>query len=140
MRVNEEMSGGDPTPETGEDVVYDMKSVGEAAELLRISESTVWRYADQGLLPSYRVGKKRVLFRRSDVEALLNRVRRKKEPMNAEARLRLVSMSEGAGAALDAMERAREVRARILARRGGVPVSDSWRDINEAREERTADL
>jgi hypothetical protein len=38
------------------------------------------------------------------------------------------------------MTRANEVREGILARRGGVFVSESWEDINAAREERTADL
>ena len=139
--MNEEDSREQTPEDGGEDVVYDLKSVQEAARFLRISESTVWRYADQNLLPSYRVGKKRVMFRRSDLEGLLGRVRRrKKEPMAAGAALRLIAMSEGTRTAADAMERAKEVRERILARRGGVAVSESWTDINAAREERTADL
>ena len=138
--MNEEDSREQTPEDGGEDVVYDLKSVQEAARFLRISESTVWRYADQNLLPSYRVGKKRVMFRRSDLERLLNRVRKRKEPMAARESLRLLPMSESTRSAADAMERAKEVRERILARRGGVPVSESWEDINAAREERTADL
>ena len=123
------------------DVTYELQSVKEAASFLRISESTVWRYADQDILPAYRVGKKRVMFRRSDLEGLLSRLRRRREPVagNKEG-LRLFALSEGSRVASGAMERAREVRERILARRGGVPVSESWEDINAAREERTADL
>lgn len=138
--MNDEDSKEQAPEDGGEDVVYDLKSVQEAARFLRISESTVWRYADQNLLPSYRVGKKRVMFRRSDLERLLNRVRKRKEPMAARESLRLLPMSESTRSAADAMERAKEVRERILARRGGVPVSESWEDINAAREERTADL
>jgi excisionase family DNA binding protein len=123
-----------------QDTIYEMKSVHEAANLLRVSESTVWRYAAQDILPAYRVGKKRVMFRRSDLEGLLSRLRRRKQPVAANDDLRLVPMFEGARSAVDAMTRAKEVRDRILARRGGIPVSDSWEDINEAREERTADL
>lgn len=123
------------------EITYDLKSVGETAKLLRVSESTVWRYADQDLLPAYRVGRKRVMFRSSDIQGLLNRLRRKKEPMATDkAGLRLFAMSEGARASTEAMARAREVRERILANRSGAFVSESWEDINAAREERTADL
>ena len=119
---------------------HDLKSVREAAELLRVSESTVWRYSAQDMLPAYRVGKKRVMFRRQDLEALLTRLRGRKEPMATKTKLRLIPISEGTGSRVDALTRARALQAEILARRGGVPVSDSWEDINDAREERTADL
>jgi len=135
--VNEER-GTEPLPEG--QVTYEMKSAHEAANFLRISESTVWRYAAQDILPAYRVGKKRVMFRRSDLEGLLSRLRKRKEPMAAKEELRMFPMFEGARPAADAMTRAKEVRDRILARRGGVPVTDSWMDINESREGRTADL
>ena len=114
------------------EVSYELKSVKEAAQLLRVSETTVWRYADQDLLPAYRVGRKRVMFRRGDLESLLNRLRRKKEPMKAASKLRLMSMSENAGAGTDAIARARDVRAGILVRRGGIAVTESWRDIDAA--------
>lgn len=125
----------------GPDFLYDLKSAREAADLLRVSESTVWRYADQNILPAYRIGPKTVRFRGSDLKSLVYRVPRRKSPTTMmKKRLRLTPMSEGGRPAADAMTRAKEIRERILARRGGVPVSESWEDINAAREERTADL
>ena len=142
MSDSEEQAGREGQTEQDEpELLYELRSAKETANLLRVSESTVWRYADRDLLPAYRIGPKRVMFRRSDVEALLNRLRRKKEqPLSATENLRLFSMSEGSRPAADAMARAKEVRDRILVRRGGVPVSESWEDINASREERTADL
>jgi excisionase family DNA binding protein len=134
-----EESGETDQPDVPE-VTYELKSAKEAAGFLRISESTVWRYAAQDILPAYRVGKKRVMFRRGDLEALLSRLRRRKEPMAAKENLRMIPMSEGARAGMDVLVRARALQAEILARRGGVPVSDSWEDINAAREERSSDL
>jgi len=110
--------------------------------MLRISESTVWRYAAQDILPSYRVGRKRVMFRPEDLNALLKGVRRKKEPlMAARKRLRMMAMSESADSgARMAMTRATALREDILARRGGIALAASWEDIAEAREERSRDL
>lgn len=122
------------------ELIYELKSVKEAAELLRVSESTVWRYADRDLLPSFRVGPKRVMFRRSDLESLLGRVRKKKGSMADNRGLRLLPMTEGGRSGTDAILRAKELRERILAGRDGVPVRASWMEINEAREERAADL
>jgi excisionase family DNA binding protein len=121
----------------------DMKSVKEAADLLKVSESTVWRYADQDLLPSYRLGPKQVRFKVSDLESLIYRVpRRKKQPaMSMTERLRLTTMNVGAvRETSELIARATSLRADILARRGGVVVSDSADDINASREERSADL
>ena len=144
MSMNEEgnlTGSGQPEEPVVKEVTYEMKSAHEAADFLRVSESTVWRYAAQDILPAYRVGKKRVMFRRSDLEGLLRRVRRQRGATMADKdTLRLTRLSEASGGSGDAMERAREVRERILAARAGVPVYDSWVDINEAREERTADL
>jgi excisionase family DNA binding protein len=133
---------GHQAAEQGGEVTYDLQSVKEAARLLRVSESTVWRYADQSLLPAYRVGRKRVMFRRGDLEALLNRLRGKdrKTAMKGTDSLRLTSISSSSVRAVDAMLRARELRGGILTRRGGIVVSEAWEDINAAREERMADL
>ncbi len=138
--MKEDKSSGPDTDPQDAEVTYELKSVKEAAELLRVSESTVWRYADQDLLPAYRVGRKRVMFRRSDLEGLLSQMRRRKKPMALRDRLRLLPMSGDAPVTTDALTRAKALQAEILARRGGVVVSESWEDINAAREERTADL
>jgi hypothetical protein len=82
------------------------------------------------------------MFRRGDLEALLNRLRGKdrKTAMKGTDSLRLTSISSSSVRAVDAMLRARELRGGILTRRGGIVVSEAWEDINAAREERMADL
>jgi excisionase family DNA binding protein len=137
-----EASGGEDTPE-GPEFLYELKSAKEAADLLRVSESTVWRYAEQDLLPAYRLGPKQIRFRASDLESLIYRVprRRKKPVVSMTERLRLTSMSSGEMRATDELiARAASLRADILTRRGGVVVSDSAEDINAAREERSSEL
>ena len=141
MDMNEEERVDDlPAAKEEREIIYDMTSVKEAAQLLRVSESTVWRWADQNIVPAYRVGRKRVMFRRSDLQNLLNRVRKRKEPMTTKERLRLFSMVEGGTSGrTDLVRRAKSLQADIVARRGGV-LSASWEDINDSRDERSADL
>jgi len=43
-------------------------SVAEAAELLKVSKSTLWRWIDRGDLPAYRVGRRRIRLKRTDIE------------------------------------------------------------------------
>lgn len=132
---------GDETQQP--EFLYELKSAKEAAELLRISESTVWRYADQELLPTYRLGPKKIMFRTSDLESLIYRVpRRKKKPtVNMTERLRLTAMREGeARASAELVARAASLRDEILTRRGGAVTTAAWEDINASREERSADL
>lgn len=53
----------------------DYYSVAEAAELLGVSPSTVWRWIDAGRLPAYRVGPKNIRIARADVEAAIRPAR-----------------------------------------------------------------
>jgi excisionase family DNA binding protein len=141
--MNEETEGAARGDEGAQDFLYELKSVKEAADMLRVSESTVWRYADQDLLPTYRLGLKQIRFRASDLESLIYRVptRKKLKKMNMTERLRLTAMSEGrTKRAGDIVARAASLRAEILARRGGEVTTEAWVDINDAREERSADL
>jgi len=49
--------------------------VGQAAAILNVSENTVRRWADEGLMTAYRVGPRRDRrFHRTEVQQLLNRV------------------------------------------------------------------
>ncbi len=49
----------------------DLLSVSETARLVRMSESTVKRWADAGDLPCQRTGRGDRLFRAADVETLV---------------------------------------------------------------------
>lgn len=142
----EDQSGSEEEKEqTGEPELIYEASAKEAANLLRISESTVWRWADQGILPAYRVGRKKIRFRRSDLRSLIQPAkkkpaREKRDEMAEIKRLNLMAMSEAGAGGKNPVSRAQALQDAILARRGGERMADSWQDIGEAREERSADL
>lgn len=54
-------------------------SVAEAARVLDVSRTTVWRWIEAGTLTAYRVGPKSIRIRRQDLEALLRPAREGKK-------------------------------------------------------------
>jgi len=46
-------------------------SVAEAARMLRVSRTTVWRWIEAGKLPASRVGEKSIRIRQADLEKLV---------------------------------------------------------------------
>ena len=51
----------------------DLEPASVAADAVGCHVSTIYRWGHRGLLPMYRVGLKKLLVRRSDVDALLVR-------------------------------------------------------------------
>ena len=132
------MNEDDSEDDRSNDVRYDLKSAKEAADYLRISESTVWRYVDQNIVPAYRVGKKRVWFKRSDLDALLKPLRGREGNVSKDSKdLNLGSMETKARGGWAALDRINAVREGILARRGGEAFADAAEEINAARELRS---
>ncbi|HUX86844.1 MAG TPA: helix-turn-helix domain-containing protein, partial [Chloroflexota bacterium] len=89
----------------------DYLSVAEAAELLKVAKSTIWRWINQGDLPAYRFGHRHVLINQKDLSRLIApaRAEKGKEILEHE-RQRLSSPMTGdeqekALAAIDAAER-----------------------------------
>jgi excisionase family DNA binding protein len=128
-----------------EDIRYDLKSAKEAADYLRISEATVWRYVDQDIIPAYRLGPKRVWFKREDLDRLLKPLKgpgeKKERKVNKNYKaIATFPMEAGARSSWDAFDRAADLRERIMARRGGVVFSDSTEIINAAREARSDEV
>lgn len=120
-------------------------TVPEAAELLKVSPSTLWRWIDRGDLPAYRVGRRRVRIKKSDVEDRLVSARAPRpiqgQPIYtslADIPRRLTPEEQARG--LAALERLREIHARMLRERGGELFPSSSDLINEARDERTRQL
>ncbi len=123
-------------------------TVQEAAGVLGLSPSTIWRWIESEKLPAYRIGPKAVRIRKSDLEAAVKPARTGRREVNV--------MRSSAAAAVDiankpltraeadhllrATERARTLRERMLARRKGKPFSSSWDIIDRAREERSQEL
>lgn len=133
----------------------DLLTTAEAATLLRVSPITIARWAKQGRLPSYRLGPRAVRFRRADLDAMLRPptvdeesphepspppyrpYRHDPSVINHELLASIKPPTEEEiRAGLAAMEAASQLRAQMRARRGGVPVPDSWPLIREARDER----
>jgi excisionase family DNA binding protein len=54
------------------DVGVDYVSVPEAARLLAVSPSTVWRWIERGDLPAARIGRRRIKIRRTDIQQVVS--------------------------------------------------------------------
>lgn len=113
-------------------------TVVEAAELLGVAQSTIRRWIREERVPAYRLGDRRILLRRHDLEGLAVPIHPLKEvdrplrppPMTDEEQAR-------AWKVLQELERFRE---ELLKERGGKPFRSSVEDIREMREERTREL
>jgi len=125
----------------------DFYSVSQAAKRLGVSPSTVWRWIEADRLPAYRVGPKNIRIKKEDLEKVVQPTRSagKEEPMKevipGRSALTVRPLSEEERQrGLRALREAKQLRERILARRGGKPLSPSWELIQEAREERAQRL
>lgn len=120
----------------------DLLTVQQAAEMLQMSTSTIWRWINQGDLPSYRVGQRRVRVRRGDVERMIrprnNEARSASE--NPEAVMPPPMTEEQRQRALATLERLRILRAQLLEERRGELFSDSVELIRCMRTERYNEL
>ncbi|MGH2615050.1 MAG: helix-turn-helix domain-containing protein [Thermomicrobiales bacterium] len=119
-------------------------TVAEAAALLRVAPSTIRRWIREGDLPAYRLGRRRVALRRGDLKTLVSPVQLG-TAMSSEladderAAIRRLTPEEKRRA-LEAMERATQLRKRTLADRGGKPFPPAWKELAELRDERTRQL
>ena len=127
----------------GDAGIGELLSVADAATLLRVSQSTIWRWIDQGRLPACRIGPKRVWIRKADIDDLVTDARpatdgsdRTQEIPAVERKLSDEERARG----LAAIEEARKFRERLLAARGGRLLEPSWQLLHEMREERTREL
>ncbi len=120
------------------DISTSSLTVAEAAKRLGVSSQTIWRWIDRGILPAFRVGPKRVRISVADLAGVRRPRPQRSERPDPAPRAEMSPEQQEAG--LRWLEEARLTRARMLAKRGGVPFSPSWELINEARDERMADL
>ena len=116
-------------------------TVPQAASLLKVSQSTIWRWIDRGDIPAYRIGQRRIRLKRGDLAHIITparletkEVRRLKEelsrPLSAEEQRRLFA----------AIEEAKRFQQELLERRGGKLFSSSAEDLDELRNERSEQL
>jgi excisionase family DNA binding protein len=123
-------------------------TVAEAASFLRVDRSTVRRWIENGTLPAYRVGQRRVRIDRRDLERVISSTSPKpsKKPpvgiryVESDEELQRKLTDDEIKEALAAVAAARELREELLRKRGGVPFPSSWQLIREMRDERTEQL
>lgn len=122
------------------DELDDYISVREAAALLRVSQSTMWRWVKAGDVRSFRLGPRRVRVRRSDLPGLL-RPARSEEPPPSQTATNVGELTESERVQmLEALEALRDFRKRLLEARNGVLFPSSTEEIREMRAERDAAL
>jgi excisionase family DNA binding protein len=124
----------------------DYVTVAEAARELKVSESTIWRWIDQGQLLAYRVGQRRVRLKSADVARLITPARQSEEKGGAREQsehewLARPLTKQEKQQALAALEAAEQLQQQILARHGLKQFTPSSHELlDEARDERTRQL
>ena len=110
-------------------------SVSQAARLLGVSPSTVWRWIEAKKLPAYRVGARKIRIKKDDLRTVVTPARCEEPVLASTERHRSVPPTE------DELARRQEVVARILANQEGrsiapLTTADLIRQVREEREER----
>jgi excisionase family DNA binding protein len=117
-------------------------TVDEAASLLRVSHSTLWRWLKAGVLPAYRIGGRRVWLRQTDLAGLVKRaIVTPKEGGSTvrRGRVRERGLADGERQQMmAAVEAAARLQASLLEARGGRLFRPAHEEIAEARRERSA--
>ena len=108
-------------------------TVFEAAEVLDVSRTTIWRWIEEGRLAAYRVGARTIRIRKRDLEALMQpaRLKRKEVAVAMETGVRLANEQDiWAGYDPERVRKAIRKSARALA---GIDYEALIRDIYAAR-------
>jgi len=120
----------------------DYVSVDKAAELLKVSKSTLWRWITLGDLPAYRFGRRRVLIKRKDLDRLITPTHKEKGGRMTTAEQDtlgpLTETEQKSG--LAALAKLRALQEEMLGRRKGMLFASSSEDLHELREQRTREL
>ena len=122
----------------------DLISVREAAKLLHVSESTIWRWVNKDLIAAHKVGPKLVCLRKRDVESMVKPALKTPARLDErELRKYLTPINPNRDPTLSAEELLAQVQAledEFVAEHGDVLLPESWIDINEARDGRSREM
>ena len=117
-------------------------TVAEAATLLKVHKSTIWRWIENGSLPAYRVGQRGVRLKKADLERSLTPVGQEKGGEQTvpehERRVRRLTIKEQQRG-LRALREMQRLRAELAATYGTL-TPESWELVNASRDERTREL
>jgi len=122
----------------------ELLTIAETARLLKVSPITIQRWLKVGRLAGVRVGPKAVRIRRGDIAQVMTPTaprpaRSAFDVPSTDLEIRPLT-DEEVRRGLEALEASRRLGERILARRGGKLLDESWPMIREAREERSKQL
>jgi excisionase family DNA binding protein len=124
------------------DTTAEYLTVAEAASLLKVHKSTIWRWIENGQLPAYRVGQRGVRLKKADLERSLTPVGQEKGGEQTvpehEQRVRPLTIKEQQRG-LRALKEMQRLRAELVAQYG-TPTPASWELVNTSRDERTREL
>ena len=121
----------------------DYLSVAEAAELLKVAKSTLWRWINQGDVPAYRFGHRRILINRKDLDRLIVPVRTEIGEKTLERERQHLSCpmtGDEQRQALAALDAAEQFSRRLREQQMGQLFPDSAEGIRQMRESRTKRL
>lgn len=111
-------------------------TVSEAADILQVSQSTIRRWIREDRVPTYRLGERRVLLKRTDLDRLITPMHNGKEQHEQRdliARLTPEQRARGL-AVVTELER---LHREMLDERGGKPFPNSLALIHDARDQRS---
>lgn len=122
-------------------------TVTETASLFKVSQSTIWRWLNQGTITAYRIGHRGIRLKRTELTRFITPARKEREKGGGmtdiekeRERLSRPLTKKEQQKGLAALEAAQELKDQMLKRHGGKLFSDSTEIIRKMREERTRQL
>lgn len=110
-------------------------TVSEAAEVLGVSRTTIWRWIESGRLPAYRVGGKTIRIRRADLPSLLKPARGTRSEAGTETGPHTIELRDtDVWADYDA-KKVREALRNGAGALAGIDRAGTLRDIHGGREQ-----
>lgn len=132
-----------PAPVSNQSEHPQLITVSQAASLLAVHRSTVRRWIREGKIRAYRLGGRGVRLTRADVLQLVTPLEAASErdvgtQLNEQDEIAPLTRDE-IQRGLQAVAAMRRLRTELVAKHGQRH-TESWRLLNESRDERTADL
>lgn len=119
-------------------------TVAEAATLFKVSQSTVWRWINQGAVPAYRVGRRGIRLLRGDLVRFVAPARQERGQVEEMAKPELAPLGPLSDAeqkaGLAALAKLRGLRQEMLRQRKGALFPNAADELHKLRTERTRQL